>query len=113
MSRKKNIALIEACEETDIRAELEKQVTGAYVAFQKQGVVYEENGLKRVDAQAKKSDAEVIVCYVKNKERINPTLVEHNLYFKEYKDGNTLEKQYLLPHAVYMGYFIKRETLRW
>lgn len=112
MRSKKNIALIEAWEETDIRAELEKQVTGAYVAFQKQGVVYEENGLKRVDAQAKKSGAEVLVCYVKNAERINQPLVEHNLYCKEYQPGNSLDDQYLLPHTVYMGYFIKREALR-
>lgn len=110
---RENVTFIEAWEKKDIQEELFEKIAGEYVTFQKQGILYDVKGIKRIDTQAKKSGASVIIGYVKNKERINTPLVEHNLYCKEYKTGNTLENYYLLPHTVYFAYFIKREDIHY
>lgn len=113
IEQKKNVVLLEAWRKDDIRKELQEKIAGTYVTFQKQGICYDEKGIARIDRRMKKSGASVVCGYVKNNERINTPMIEHNLYCKTYRNGMTLEENYFLNHTVYCGYFLKRENICW
>ena len=113
LEKQENVTVLRAWETYDILEQLKSVITGTYVTFQKAGIVYQEQAMNHIKRLAEKSASPVIIGTIKNMERINWPMQEHNLYCKRHKKHADLNQERNLLHSMYFAYFIKKENVSW
>ena len=107
-----NIRLVAPDEAGNIGSALKNACRGRYLTFTKAGIVYKEQLLMGLLSHAA-ADADVIEAPIAIQEKYTKILREHNAYCRRADRHTTLETNAYLLHNMYMGYFVKADSLCW
>lgn len=113
MESEERIRIVKGYEQENISRILSEKVQGEYVAFLKAGITYDEKALLHISKMAKIKSADVVFGSIKNKEKIDNMLHEHNVYCDRNHGKVSLEKDIRILHNMYFTYFMKEEGIRW
>ena len=105
--------IVRAYGEEDISGILSESVKGKYVTFLKAGIRYDEKALQHISKMANGKGADVVFGSIKNKEKIDNMLHEHNVYCDRNHGKVSLEKDIRILHNMYFTYFMKADLIRW
>lgn len=112
IEKNNHAVIVDACGDDDISKLLSEKIRGEYVTFLKAGITYTPKALCHIRKASKSKSADVVFGAIKNRERINSMLHEHNVYCDRNHGRVSLEKDIRILHNMYFAYFLKAEKLR-
>ncbi len=111
IEKKENADVISLQGEDDLAKLLSEKAQGEYVTFIKAGITYDAQAFTHISKMAHKKNADVVFGAIKNKEKINNMLHEHNVYCDRHHGSVSLEKDIRILHNMYFAYFVKAEKI--
>lgn len=111
IEKKEHALIISAQGQGDLSQLLLDKAQGEYISFTKGGIIYDARAFAHMRKMAQKKNADVVFGAIKNKEKINPMLHEHNVYCDRHHGKVSLEKDIHILHNMYFTYFLKAEKI--